>query len=240
MPSVDNGSTATYVYDALNRRVSSKTSAGTTEYVYNAQGQRTWSWLVNGSATGLGNEGRIYWDGQQFGYRAYDGTTYFQHKSPLGTDRVRTNYQGQVVSTEISLAFGDEFSQSSSNTQGPAQDNDQYAGTEHDQESFTEHATFRQYSSTEGRWMSPDPYDGSYDPTNPQSLNRYSYVLNNPFSYSDALGLEEAIADGNGEYNVEGEADGPVELIFVEGPAWSICSVLQSLFHLWHLYASHP
>ncbi len=186
--SVDNGSTATYVYDALNRRVSSKTSSGTTEYVYNAQGQRTSSWLVNGSAAGFGNEGRIYWDGQQFAYRAQDGTTYFQHKSPLGTDRVRTNYQGVAID-ERSLAFGDAFSSDSSNAQGAAQDNDQYAGLEHDAESFSEHATFRQYSSTQGRWMSPDPYDGSYDPTNPQSLNRYSYVLNNPFSYTDPLGL---------------------------------------------------
>jgi hypothetical protein len=39
--------------------------------------------------------------------------------------------------------------------------------------------------------MSPDPYDGSYDATNPQSLNRYSYVLNNPLSLFDPLGLTD-------------------------------------------------
>ena len=187
--SVDNGSTATYVYDALNRRVSSKTSSGTTEYVYNAQGQRTSSWLVNGSAAGFGNEGRIYWDGQQFAYRAQDGTTYFQHKSPLGTDRVRTNYQGVAID-ERSLAFGDAFSSDSSNAQGAAQDNDQYAGLEHDAESFSEHATFRQYSSTQGRWMSPDPYDGSYSFLDPQSFNRYVYVENNPYTFTDPAGLQ--------------------------------------------------
>jgi hypothetical protein len=37
--------------------------------------------------------------------------------------------------------------------------------------------------------MSPDPYDGSYDPNNPQSLNRYSYALNNPLVFSDPSGL---------------------------------------------------
>lgn len=37
--------------------------------------------------------------------------------------------------------------------------------------------------------MSPDPYDGSYDFTNPQSLNRYSYALNNPLSFVDPSGL---------------------------------------------------
>lgn len=40
-----------------------------------------------------------------------------------------------------------------------------------------------------GRWFSPDPYSGSYDPLNPQTMNRYAYVLNNPLMFTDALGL---------------------------------------------------
>jgi len=40
-----------------------------------------------------------------------------------------------------------------------------------------------------GRWMSPDPYDGSYRLTNPQSFNRYSYARNNPMSRVDPSGL---------------------------------------------------
>jgi hypothetical protein len=49
--------------------------------------------------------------------------------------------------------------------------------------------------------MSPDPYSGSYDFTNPQSFNRYSYVLNNPLSMTDPLGL-----DGGGLGGVGGQA----------------------------------
>jgi hypothetical protein len=37
--------------------------------------------------------------------------------------------------------------------------------------------------------LSPDPYLGSMDLSNPQSLNRYSYVLNNPTNFIDPLGL---------------------------------------------------
>ena len=41
-----------------------------------------------------------------------------------------------------------------------------------------------------GRWMTPDPAGlAAVDPGNPQSWNRYAYVLNNPMSYVDASGL---------------------------------------------------
>jgi RHS repeat-associated protein len=46
---------------------------------------------------------------------------------------------------------------------------------------------FRTYTSGLGRWLSPDPLGG--DVSNPQSLNRYAYVLNNPANLTDPLGL---------------------------------------------------
>jgi RHS repeat-associated protein len=66
-----------------------------------------------------------------------------------------------------------------------------YTGLEHDSESNLEHAQFRQYSSTLGRWISPDPYNGSMDLANPQSFNRYSYVGNNPMRLVDLSGLDD-------------------------------------------------
>jgi hypothetical protein len=42
---------------------------------------------------------------------------------------------------------------------------------------------------TQGRWLSPDPLAGNI--LNPQSLNRYAYVLNNPTSLVDPLGLDD-------------------------------------------------
>jgi hypothetical protein len=36
--------------------------------------------------------------------------------------------------------------------------------------------------------VGPSEHDGSYDITNPQSFNRYAYVLNNPLSYTDTSG----------------------------------------------------
>jgi RHS repeat-associated protein len=43
----------------------------------------------------------------------------------------------------------------------------------------------------QGRWIQPDPSGmAAVDPTNPQSWNRYAYVLNNPLSFVDPDGLD--------------------------------------------------
>ena len=194
---VNGGSSGSYVYDALNHRVRVQTSSSTNEYLFDPFGRRTSTWVTSSN---FGNEGRIYWDGKQIAFRAQNGQTFFEHQSVLGTERLRTNYSGAIATTESSLAFGDGLAK---NVVSPCsdQDNNQYAGQESDAESFSQHAQFRQYSSTLGRFMSPDPYDGSYDVTNPQSLNRYSYVFNNPYSYKDPSGLNAGDihfdADGN-------------------------------------------
>jgi len=59
-----------------------------------------------------------------------------------------------------------------------------------DSESNLDHTLFRQYSSSLGRWMHPDPAGlAAADPSNPQSWNRYAYVLNDPMDWIDPLGL---------------------------------------------------
>jgi len=55
----------------------------------------------------------------------------------------------------------------------------------------------RVLSSIQGRWMQPDPAGlGAVNPSNPQSWNRYAYVLNNPLSYKDPTGLWCVWEDG--------------------------------------------
>jgi RHS repeat-associated protein len=72
---------------------------------------------------------------------------------------------------------------------GKERDAYHFALPDHDTETDTHHAQFRQYSSSQGRWMSPDPSDGSYSLGDPQSFNRYSYARNNPLSIIDPTGL---------------------------------------------------
>jgi len=203
---VDVGNTAQYVYDAFNRRIHVQTASATTEFIYDYAGRRISSWL---SPNNYGNEGRIYWDGQQIAYRSADGTTYFDHQDTLGTERMRTNYGGSVGSTYVSLPWGDGYT-ATVNSSGADQDNNHFAGLERDAESGTEHAQFRNYASAQGRWLAPDSYLGSYDVTNPQSMNRYVYVLNNPTSLVDPSGLEDEQACGSDEDCV-GSGDGSGE-----------------------------
>ena len=62
-----------------------------------------------------------------------------------------------------------------------------YTGKERDAESGLDYFTARYYGSNMGRMMSPDPIGG--DMTNPQSLNKYAYALNNPLRFTDPTGL---------------------------------------------------
>lgn len=49
---------------------------------------------------------------------------------------------------------------------------------------------FRQYSSSQGRWLVPDPAGlEAVDIENPQTWNRYAYVANNPLRNIDVNGL---------------------------------------------------
>jgi RHS repeat-associated protein len=63
-----------------------------------------------------------------------------------------------------------------------------FTGKERDSESGLDNFGARYNSSQYGRFMTPDPMGGHYE--DPQTLNRYSYVRNNPLSLTDPTGLD--------------------------------------------------
>ena len=181
-------STGSYIYDALNHRVKSTIGSTTTEFVFNANGQRASEW--NGTPHQQ-LKGHYYAGGQPVAYYTTAASSsgaalHFEHQDWLGTERLRTSYTGAVEDSFTNLPFGDNYSVSG----GTSTDPYGFAMLDYDSEDNTDHAQFRQYSSAQGRWLSPDPYYGSYDLSNPQSMNRYAYALNNPLSLIDPTGLD--------------------------------------------------
>jgi len=112
----------------------------------------------------------------------------------LGTRRVQTNSTGQLEMTCQSLPYGN--GQSCPTTSLTTADNPSeqfFTGKERDAESGNDYFGARYYSSSMGRWMSPDwaakaspvPYATFGDP---QSLNLYQYARNNPLTNRDSDG----------------------------------------------------
>ena len=71
----------------------------------------------------------------------------------------------------------------------------QFTSKERDAETGLDYFGARYYSGAQGRYISPDPMGGKI--ANPQSFNRYAYVLNNPLKFTDPTGLYECLgSDG--------------------------------------------
>jgi len=78
----------------------------------------------------------------------------------------------------------------------------QFTAYERDVETGLDYSNARYFANTQGRFTSPDPMLSSGKPPEPQSWNRYAYVLNNPLVYVDPSGLIWGYQDGtngNGE-----------------------------------------
>ncbi len=105
----------------------------------------------------------------------------------LRTRRMTLAYNGQPQLSCASLPFGDQLACTGTATDPTEQ---HFSGKERDTESGLDYFGARYMSSNMGRFSSPDPSGIDYaDFSNPQTLNLYSYVVNNPLRYVDPTGL---------------------------------------------------
>jgi RHS repeat-associated protein len=198
--------TSTYQWDAEGR-LSKVTQNGTTysTFTYNAFGQP-----VEGFYPGYNLKVDALFDpyGQELGYydattgswfdrdihlggrmvaQSYASATYFLHANALGSDTQITD-QGGAVKTDWVYYPWEPWEYLGNEVDA------HFAGFE--QSGGPNYPTpFRRYSGAQGRWLSPDPLAG--DVSNPQSLNRYAYVLNNPTTLTDPLGLQSDPCERN-------------------------------------------
>jgi RHS repeat-associated protein len=163
-----------YTYDGDGKRV--KKSNGTL-YWYSISGQVLEETDLSGNLT----SDYMYFNGRRVVRRDSGGQTYAFLADPLGSTRMMTDGNGNIVRQADYYPFGGERVITST-----VDTHYKFAGMERDAESSLDHTLYRQYTSSLGRWLSPDPVGG--DITNPQSLNRYAYVLNNPTTFIDPQG----------------------------------------------------
>lgn len=64
-----------------------------------------------------------------------------------------------------------------------------FTGQERDSEATLNYFNARYYASVQGRFVSVDPLMRSASIDDPQSFDRYSYVLNNPLNDTEPSGL---------------------------------------------------
>jgi len=86
-------------------------------------------------------------------------------------------------------------------------DTEKYATYTRDSATGLDYAVNRYYSSQWGRFVSPDPSAGSIRADNPQTWNRYMYVMNDPVNRNDVSGLQELYEDW--VYTCSGYSDDP-------------------------------
>jgi RHS repeat-associated protein len=155
-----------------------------------------------------------------------EGTTYFL-ADHLGSTQIELSNGGWPIWQGQYTPFGQEIMGADSNqpngvfapyTDGTSM-HYKFTGKERDAESGLDYFGTRYYGSSMGRFMSPD--DGAdavmgvpvpfADLSNPQSLNLYSYVDNNPLTRRDYDGHASYQDDGNGQLTWQGDYSGEID-----------------------------
>lgn len=169
---------ATYTYDGNGLRVEKQVTGGTTT-VYIFSGSKVIAEYDNGAAPSLPSREYIY-SGSSLLAKIASGATTYYHSDHLST-RLLTDSSGNVVGQQGHYPFGESWYTSNTTT------NWAFTTYERDAESQNDYAMARYDANRQGRFTTPDPLGGSAG--DPQSLNRYSYVANDPVNNVDPSGL---------------------------------------------------
>lgn len=187
-----------YTYDAENRLL----TAGGATYTYDGDGKRVkkssgtlywtgpgWDPLVETDLSGTVTENYIFFNGERVARVDMPaGTVEYYFSDHLKSTDIVTNATGGILRESDYVPYGSEVTIS-----GTDPNHYKFTGKERDLESGLDDFDARFYSSPFGRFMTPDweakPTDVPYaNFGNPQSLNLYSYVQNNPTTVGDADG----------------------------------------------------
>ncbi len=172
------GSSATYSYDGNGLRVKKVSGSTTTVYIFS--GSKVIAEYDNSAAPGSPSREYIYSGSVLLAKIEAGATTYF-HSDHL-SNRVLSDSAGNVLGQRGHYPFGETWYEAGTTTKI------KFTTYERDSESTNDYAMARTYINRFGRFSSADPLAGVL--ADPQSLNRYTYVLNDPCSLTDPLGAD--------------------------------------------------
>jgi RHS repeat-associated protein len=182
----------TYTYDGDGRRVS---KVGSKLYWYGSGGDI----LAETNASGTTTAEYIFFGGKRIAMLPAGSTSIYYVEDLLGTSRVTTTNTGVVCYDADFYPYGGERSYTNTCPQ-----NYKFEGKERDAETGNDDFGARYYSNRFGRWLSSDwssvpvpiPYANL---TNPQTLNLYSMVADDPESFADLDGHTQQQSQGGAE-----------------------------------------
>jgi RHS repeat-associated protein len=193
---------ATYSYGAGNQRLMSVEGGVTRYFAWNG-GKIIAEYEAWGSNGLVWKTSYVYLGGQLLATTSGAGgtETRFHHPDRLGT-RLTTDAGGTVVSEQWTMPFGNmqpftSIPGGENPYQHPTLGNpSKKRFTSYDRSDATglDYAVNRFYIPQQGRFTQVDPIGmGSAELANPQSLNLYSYVENDPINSTDPLGLDGVV-----------------------------------------------
>jgi len=138
----------------------------------------------------------------------YSPVFYYYHTDHLGSSNVLTDRSGNVVQHYEYSTFGQTSYQ---NNTSAFPISNRYTGQTADDETGLYYYGGRYYDPQLGRFIQPDPTVP--DPTDSQSLNRYSYCRNNPLNETDPSGFDDS-GGNSGDDNSEDQLGGELGNLF--------------------------
>ncbi|PYV35302.1 MAG: hypothetical protein DMG22_02760 [Acidobacteria bacterium] len=172
-------STTSFIYNALGERVQLVAPTYTYNYPFDAFGQEIG---IHNSSTGWG-----HYTVEMAGRRIFlsgSATRWLFHPNAVGSSTMVTDQTGAVVQDATYYPWGQLWQ-----SPGSFGGNWNFAAFGVLEPTTNLYPTpTRRYAVSYSRWVTPDPVGGHL--THPQTLNKYSYVRDNPLSLTDPRGLD--------------------------------------------------
>ena len=170
----ENGQiTEQYIYDGNGKRIKKIDSESVRIYTYSGTNV-----LYEINMTTQMEAVYIYGPTGRIAKRVNDITEYY-HTDHLGSARLTTSENGAPVTEIHYKPFGEQINR--------AEEKYTFNGKELDKTGLYYYGA-RYYDPENGRFLTRDPLQGGTGA--PQTLNRYTYCLNNPLGYIDPAGLD--------------------------------------------------